>query len=543
MELISEGEDFRIANDVFQKLVEARGDFRFEVPQFYVSSGSNKVAFISGDSKSIAIEEQALEICKKRGDGFEDALAALLGHELIHFYEKHLWRDGFTRDYQGLDISTKLSTLQDRVMNETQADYLGGFLAYSAGYQVFEGLPDLLQEIYATYRLDSLMKGYPSLGDRQTLAKRSVTKLKDLVEIFEMANIATAIGRYDEARALYRQILGDYQGREIYNNLGIVTLLEAKCTFEEKDMPYQLPVELEIGFAAQGRGYGDQTEETRKRLLLEAISYFDYAIGMDASYAPAYLNKACAYYLLKDMERARFYAGKEALEQANADTKNRFTNTPTDVDILLALIQAEDDKSAAITALKAILEKDKENSVAAHNLQKLDPGFDPERTRKGRAPSLIEIDGVTDGLKTFWANWELDYDFEKELNGGIRFARWSAHSEVDEVKDALKNSVFYALYPSDKSDDNDPLFVQITNPNFPGLLRKNTRIDSRGTRVDLKVGSPRAHLTGAFRGEPDQVIGLPNGEMMIYGKSLILFLERDTREAPLTLRRWATFSK
>lgn len=542
LELIREGENYKIANEVYQKLVEARGDYRFEVPQFFVSTGSSKVAFISADSKSIAIEEQALELCKKQGANFENALAALLGHELIHFYEKHLWRDEFTSDFQGLDITTKLSALQDRVMNETQADYLGGFLAYSAGYEVFEGLPHLLDQVYATYRLNKDMKGYPSLADRQVLAKRSVEKLKDLVEIFEMANVLTAIGRYDEARALYRQILGDYQGREIYNNLGIVTLLEAKTYFEERDMPYQLPIELEAGFAAGGRGFGDNAEETRTRLLNEAITYFNYAIGMDANYAPAYLNKACAYYLLKDIPRARFYAEQEAIDKAKK-APNSFANTPTDVAILSALLrQAEGNKTEAVAALRKILEKDKENSVAAHNLMKLDPSFSHDSARKGRAPSIIEIDGVTDGLNTFWNNWELDYDFEKDLNGGIRFARWSAHSEVAEVKAALKNSVFYALYPSDKASDNDPVFMQITNPGYPGVLRKNARIDRAGTRADLKVGTPRAHLTGAFRGEPENVIGLRNGELMIY-KSLILFMERETQDGPLTLRRWATFSK
>ncbi|MBX2877874.1 MAG: hypothetical protein KTR30_37490 [Saprospiraceae bacterium] len=541
MKLMSEGPDYKIANEVFQKLVEARGDFRFEVPAFYVSTGSSKVAFISADSKSIAIEEQALELCKKQGENFENALAALLGHELIHFYEKHLWRDEFTTDFQGLDISTTLSSLQDRVLNETQADYLGGFLAYSAGYKVFEGLPHLLDEVYKTYKLKNEVRGYPSLQDRQTLATRSVEKLKGLVEIFEMANVMTAIGRYDEARALYRQILGDYQGREIYNNLGIVTLLEAKSYFEEKDMPFQLPVELEVGFAASGRGFGDNIEETRKRLLNEAITYFNYAIGLDAGYAPAYLNKACAYFLLDDIPRARFYAETEAVARAK-DQPNRFANTPTDVEILSALLlNAEGNKSEAIADLKKIMDKDDENSIAAHNLMKLDPSFSHSSAKKGRAPNT-RIDGIKDGLNTFWINWELDYDFEKELNGGIRLARWSGHSEVSEVKEALTYSTFFALYPSDRASDTDPVFMQITNPDYTGIFRKNMRKPSDNTRIDIKVGSPSSDLVDVFRGAPDKVIGLPNGEMMIY-KSLILFVQRDTKDGPLTLRRWAVVSK
>ena len=541
MKLISEGADYQTANEVYQKLVEARGDFRFEVPTFYVSTGSSKVAFISADSKSIVIEEQALELCKKQGENFENALAALLGHELIHFYEKHLWKDEFTTDFQGLDISTTLSSFQDRVLNETQADYLGGFLAYSAGYKVFDGLPHLLDQVYKTYRLKDEMRGYPSLKDRQTLATRSVDKLKGLVEIFEMANMMTAIGRYDEARALYRQILGDYQGREIYNNLGIVTLLEAKSYFEEKDMPYQLPVELEAGFAASGRGFGDNIEETRKQLLNEAVTYFNYAIGLDVGYAPAYLNKACAYFLLGDIPRARFYAETEAVAKAQ-DAPNRFANTPTDVEILAALLlNAEGNKSEAITALKSIMSKDDENSIAAHNLMKIDPSYSHSSSKKGRAPNT-RIDGVKDGLNTFWMNWELDYDFEKELNGGIRLARWSGHSEVAEVKEALTYSTFFALYPSDRASDTDPVFLHITNPDYKGIFRKNMRKPSDNTRVDIKVGSPRSDLVDVFRGDPDKVIGLPNGEMMIY-KSLILFVQRDTRDGPLTLRRWAVVSK
>lgn len=541
MKLINEGPDYKTANDVFQKLVEARGDFRFEVPAFYISTSSSKVAFISADSKSIAIEEQALELCKKQGKDFENALAALLGHELIHFYEKHLWKDEFTADFQGLDITTTLSAFQDRVLNETQADYLGGFLAYSAGYEVFEGLPHLLDQVYKEYKLSDVMKGYPSLKDRQTLATKSIEKLKGLVEIFEMANVMTAIGRYDEARALYRQILGDYQGREIYNNLGIVTFLEAKSYFEEKDMPFQLPIELEAGFAASGRGFGDNIEATRKRLLNEAITYFNYAIGLDAGYAPAYLNKACAYYLLGDIPRARFYAETEAVSRANAQP-SRFANTPTDVEILSALLlNAEGNKTEAIAELKKIMERDDENSVAAHNLMELDPSYSHSSSKKGRAPNT-RIDGVKDGLNTFWLNWELDYDFEKELNGGIRFARWSGHSEVDEVKEALTYSTFFALYPSDRANDTDPVFLQITNPDYTGIFRKNMRKVSDNTRIDIKVGSPRSDLIDVFRGEPDKVIGLPNGEMMIY-RSLILFVQRDAKDDPLTLRRWAVFSK
>ncbi|MBK6949033.1 MAG: tetratricopeptide repeat protein [Haliscomenobacter sp.] len=46
----------------------------------------------------------------------------------------------------------------------------------------------------------------------------------------------------------------------------------------------------------------------RDQMLSQAILHFDAAISMDPNYAPAYLNKACAYMLLGDAGRARFYS-------------------------------------------------------------------------------------------------------------------------------------------------------------------------------------------------------------------------------------------
>ncbi|MEZ5039807.1 MAG: hypothetical protein R2828_07945 [Saprospiraceae bacterium] len=509
-ELIKSGEKYDIAYRIYQELVEARGDYRFPVPAFYISPAKVNVAFLEGDAMSIAIEETAFEICKKQGDQFENALAALIGHELTHFYEKHTWRQGFASAYASLKIGMKLDSVQDKVVYETQSDYLGGFLAYSAGYPVYKNLPNLLEQIYKEYNLPNEMKGYPVLADRQALATKSMEKLDQLVEVFEMANLMAAVGRYDEARAYYKHVLRDYQGREIYNNLGIVTVLDALNYFTKQELKFRLPLELDLNFSKGSRSGYTESERLRKALLEEAIRYFDYAISMDADYAPAYLNKACAYYLLDDLPRARFYAANEALEKANANPK-KFPKTAIDAQTLIALVEQKSGNELLALSLLTPLAATN-SSVAIYNLAVLQ-NKTTSSLGNSNGPEDEEIDGVS-SLKVFTRN-NRDKYIEQKITGDYDFRKW-------DTKSGLKNSVIYLCRPP-RSAEKPNMYFHLTGKGYTGE-----------TFDGYKIGTEKGAITKTY-GDPKLTLGLPSGELMIY-RDTIFFLDKDGK-----VERWAIY--
>ncbi|MEQ8706025.1 MAG: hypothetical protein RIC19_18995 [Phaeodactylibacter sp.] len=505
------GEKYENALAIYNKLVETKGDRRFPVPAFAMTKAANNAAFLVYGGTQIGLEEKAYDICMSLGETQgEAAIAGLLGHELVHYYEKHQWRSSFAQAYTELEIGRRLRGMvdQDKVNNETQADYLGGFLAYSAGYPVFDQRAALLAKIYEEYPFPEVdtTGAYPSLKDRQALAKKSEEKLKELVTIFEVGNLLAAIGRHEEARVFYKHILIDYQGREIYNNLGVITVLEALEYFPESQRAYRLPLELDLTFGAGGRdGFGDKIEK-RNKLLREAISYFNNAIGMDPDYAPAYLNKACAYYMLEDNNRARFYAGVEA--QRNAQ---QYPKTITDAKVLLAMLDVRaGDTNKAIQQLEQL---EAPSAVATYNLNQM-KGTTAATPNKPDGPDAYDIDGVEPYNLTAFDRQYRHQRREIQLFEALDFRIWSK-ATVEQ----LKNSTVYMV----KSPNNSNLYLHLTTAGYEGELYDG-----------FKVGTSRSELV-EYYGEPKTSLEMPTGEIMVYDEVLLLLNQKGQ------LARWANY--
>jgi tetratricopeptide (TPR) repeat protein len=505
------GPKYEKALAIYKKLVETKGDRRFPVPAFTMTKAANNAAFLVYGGTQIGLEEKAYDICMSMGETEgEAAIAGLLGHELIHFYEKHQWRSSFAQAYRELEIGRTLEGMvdQDKINNETQADYLGGFLAYSAGYPVFDHRETLLEKIYREYPFPEVdtTGAYPSLNDRKALARKSEEKLKDLVRVFEVGNLLAAIGQYDDARVFFKHILIDYQGREIYNNLGVVTVLEALEYFPESERKYRLPLELDMTFGAGSKdGFGDKVER-RTKLLREAISYFNNAISMDPDYAPAYLNKACAYYMLEDNDRAAFYAGVEA--QRNPQ---KFPKTVSDARVLMAMLVARAGKTE--TAIQQLEKLEAPSAVALYNLNQMKQTPIPDG-QKPDGPDAYDIDSVEPYDLT---NFDRQYRRERkeiELFEALDFRIWTP-----EQVEGLSASTVYMV----KSPNNPSLYLQLTDAGHPGELYDG-----------FKAGTPRSELTDLY-GEPKTSLELPTGEIMVY-KEVLLLLDQNGQ-----LSRWANY--
>ncbi len=504
---MQESPKYKEALAVYNRLVTARGDFRYPVPAFSMKKEERSVAYMDYEAMEITLEEKAFDVCKEFGPASDAALAFILGHELSHYYEKHAWRRGFAWDYKDLEIGMQLDKVADDAANETEADYQGGFLAYSAGFGLFDQGDAVIDKLYKAYNLPPVLVGYPSLNDRQALGKRTAEKLTRLVEVFDMANLLTAAGLYSESYEYYRYVLNEYQSRELYNNLGVTACLDAMQYFKTGELTYRYPLELDLTSSAS-KG-NDGMADARTKLLRQAIMHFDAAISLDPNYAPAYLNKACAYALLGDDKRAAFYASEEA--RPIAEARNN-TKTAADIDVLLGILAAKAGKTDDAARL---FESGAKNGseigrINLGILRKDPPAAAPDGF--GGLPKPEKIDGYTLQAITD------DPMFDKKLDIVIR-KNLTFHQNPAQGAQSR-------LWISQNESSGRNSFFHTTSDGYPGKT-------ARG----IALGDPLEAIVDAKAyGAPDRVLETPLGQILVYPK-IIFIVGEDGK-----LKRWVNYS-
>jgi len=492
------------AREIYDKLVQARGDSRYPVPILTLEPTEQNGAIMYYSVPEIMLEEKAFDVCASFKEDMDAALAIVLGHELTHYYEKHGWRRGFVADYKDLNIKMKLDSLQEKVGYETQADYIGGFLAYTAGYGIFDKGPLLIQAIYDAYNLkDERMPYYPPLKDRKTLSEHTAKRVEALIEVFEMANFLAIVDLYPEARQYYEYVLKEYQSREIYNNLGVLGVLEARKYFSEDEFKYHLPVELDLESSSSARGPEEQA--ARQKLLAEALRHFDAAISLDPNYAPAYLNKACAYALLGDVPRAQFYAEIEAIQCAQ---KHGQPKTASDAKVLLGILAAIRGENGQAKKLWEA-EKANKNALAATNLKIL-LGQAPDKPK----PTLDREERIEEiALDEYKDNPNSIDSLEIKIGAGVTF--------YQDMMPGTSSKIFMSA----KNSPRPAIFFQATTPKYEGESARK-----------IAIGKDRAAIVEAY-GAPQRTVETPRGEILRYEK-IIFILGPDGK-----LERWVNYLK
>ncbi len=320
----------KVATDLMDALKEAKGILPGEKPYFFVvselPSKNFKVAMAYPTYGEIFFEESAYDLCVRVfGPDSLKAMSVILSHELVHFMRKHgvvnhfAWQFDakFTQD-AGL-ISALESALPDNEedqsgflvkvesllkkfetrKHEAEADLEGGFLSYLAGYPIGDVGPKLMDSIYSFYKIPAVLETYPTLAERRQIAERTAEKLKELQYWYEGANLLIVMGHYEAALGNYNRLLGQFQSREIYNNMGVIAMLAAEDLFEASERPlFVIPYSLDLHsrLSTSSRG-GDDVKQKRDSLLRIAISYFQKASSLDGEYPLALLNEGCAQWL------------------------------------------------------------------------------------------------------------------------------------------------------------------------------------------------------------------------------------------------------
>ena len=342
-----------VARAVFDRLVAARGDHRLPEPHLTMVTSRRSGARCEG--RLIVLEEAAYDLCMAFGKEAEAALATVLAHELIHYYAGHL---------QGREVLALVAKDSPgdadpapSVTAEREADYQGGFLAYLAGYAVTDLMPRFLDALYRTYALPEVLTGYPSLAERKQQARLTQERLQRLIAVFEMANVLSALERYDEAAAYYDYLLQAFPSREIHNNTGVVYARAALPYFQPTSLRYVYPIELDLRSRLRGQTRSTGVDPaTRDFYLREAQRQFERARLLDPKYLPALVNLAATHTLLAaslaegrpdslqlavadDLKLEAGLRARQAIRLAEASGKPA---SATNAELLLGILAAQD---------------------------------------------------------------------------------------------------------------------------------------------------------------------------------------------------------
>ena len=313
----------RVARQVFDDLLLAIGDGRAPPSlrlQPLAAPGPLQVAWFSPRQHSVTLQEQAYEVCASMDADSLDALAALLGHELAHFYKDHGWVGDFGNGFADLEIGQAVTQLEQTPARiaalEAEADYFGGFFGYVAGYDAYGATPALQERIYTAYGMTDDKPGYPTLAARQEIARRSQAQLEELIPVFEAGQRLLLMRRYEEAARCFDFIARTFPSREILNNAGVARALEAVDLFDVEELNAVYPLELDgesrLRSGLKGEESLPEASQIKRRTLLleQARTWLEKAMSRDPLYSAAHINLACVADLLGEPEEALWRAQK-----------------------------------------------------------------------------------------------------------------------------------------------------------------------------------------------------------------------------------------
>jgi len=288
---------YRQCNKIYEELKRAIGDQRTILPKLLILNREKRVAAYREMDNNIIIEKKAYDICQRMGKYSESALAFLIGHELTHFYQQTDWKrnSGITH------FLLKHEQQKKYLSEDEEADSYSAFVAYLAGYETLDIIPNLLEQIYEGYGLKDNLDGYLSLEERKKVVKIIQRKVRKFIQLYETANYYIAIGWNLQAYNCYAQLLKYVRTKEMYHNIGIVSLAAAIEQPKEEEYTFLYPIDVDLTNVFQ-RPFSVQG--SRNKLLRDAEKNFKKALNLDKEYCSVYLNLACVYDLQGDVTNA-----------------------------------------------------------------------------------------------------------------------------------------------------------------------------------------------------------------------------------------------
>jgi len=309
------------AQAIYKRLARVTGDGRRPPPLEVIPderrSQQKQAAWFDTNAGTIGMDEKTIRLCQSMSGRASACVAFFLGHELAHFYKDHAWGADFGSRLAATPLGPKIQELsiQQRLGFEAQADDFGGIYGYLAGYDTFGVAREALGRVYQAYAIPDTSSDYPSLPERESIARNSADRLKALIPVFEAANLLFAIGRYAEASACFGHIARIFPSREILSNAAVALAIGSGAPDADR-YPWLLDTQTRLRMPSQRRGIAPVTEAERREMIESAIRDLEDAARRDPDYFPAFLNLSLVNDLAGRHGSALDY-GSRALEMSN----------------------------------------------------------------------------------------------------------------------------------------------------------------------------------------------------------------------------------
>jgi tetratricopeptide (TPR) repeat protein len=291
----------QIAEAILDELYVVHGNTSVEKPHIVVTDNEKEVASYHRRSNSIVLSTKAFSVCRSFDSELRSALAFIIGHELSHAFQSEFI-------YGTTGFLAHSAHPETREHLENQADIQGVFMAYLAGYETTELLPELIDRIYDSYGLKSKkLIGYPSLSERQSTNAAAILLSNQLLDVFKGGNYLTIIGDYELAASCFEYIKNYYQGQEIFNNLGVNYALHALHLTDENIEPFVYPFEIDWNTRLRKpqstvgtKNLNPQDRRLREKYLTKAQSAFKKVLKQAPLNYAARINLMSVYNLRGD---------------------------------------------------------------------------------------------------------------------------------------------------------------------------------------------------------------------------------------------------
>jgi len=322
------------------------------------------------------------------------------------------------------------------------------------------------------------------------VARESDILLTKNSRIFDMSVFLTAIGSYEFAGTYLEYLLlnTQFHSREIYNNLGVLSLLSAIEMMPAAELKFVFPVEIETSSRLSTRtSLSDEIE----RHLITAEKHFKSASILDESYGPSLLNMATVYALKGELLDAEYYAKKARAKYENEEPDTDLTSVYV-LEGIIAALKGEKEKAQELFITS-------NSDLGRMNLCLMDERSDcyPTARRTGYADQII-IDGVN--LNQLYSRIMRDQEqalISIDLNSTLSFHTIAkAESEI--------------LVSLDNQNIGSYDFFQIV-PSSELKLRGALGVGTHISDLKNDLGSPDYHMNTA------------HGVIWVYGDRGLLF--------------------
>jgi hypothetical protein len=295
------------AQIVYDDIFNTMNDGKVIKPKLVVSDEATEVATYdpTGSEPLIKLGVNFVQMIQNFGKDSSNALAHVLGHELAHVILRQ--NDLISKvgsGYASAEFNKKVKKykkiFQDSLF-ERQADEYASIYAHIAGYKTTGLGAVLLDSIYKRFQLtDSKLSRYPTIKERKDIVRFSERKMGVLKSFFDASVLCAISENYEMSDALNRAIIQeDFPSREIHNNLGASSLIQAIYLLDTLDFPYDFPVAIDLETrlnTSQERAFGKDVV----LYLNKAHSHLINATRCSPTYYTAWLNEAIVQFILGD---------------------------------------------------------------------------------------------------------------------------------------------------------------------------------------------------------------------------------------------------